>query len=230
MKIQASQNSNYSYSLIGLVSAVILQYTSLFIIDSKTDFLTTLWFSHLFTISCIIALFSLLDLRLQQFLSLSDTPLSLDGSGIEILNEQANLGIKLIAKQDYLPQMIEFESFPVDQRQLAEEILEAPHHYTQYLTGDLKEPNQDDILDIGEYLEAQILPHLPFLSDRPQLGIFAKKDIPKGAIFLWKSDFALEVAKQTKALIVQQAGIQMLSQINNLGLFSLELVQSLTRL
>ena len=42
------------------------------------------------------------------------------------------------------------------------------------------------------------------------------------------ADFAREVARQTRALIVQQASSQMLSQINNFGQYGLQLVQSLT--
>ena len=41
------------------------------------------------------------------------------------------------------------------------------------------------------------------------------------------ADFAVEVARQSRALIVQQAGISMLRQINQQGTFGLQLVQSL---
>jgi len=41
------------------------------------------------------------------------------------------------------------------------------------------------------------------------------------------ADFAVEVARQSKALIVQQAGISMLRQVNQQGLLGLQLVQSL---
>ena len=43
------------------------------------------------------------------------------------------------------------------------------------------------------------------------------------------ADFAQEVARQTRALIVQRASTQVLSQINNFGQYGLQLVQSLTR-
>jgi flagellin-like hook-associated protein FlgL len=42
------------------------------------------------------------------------------------------------------------------------------------------------------------------------------------------ADFAHEVARQTKSLIIQQASSSMLSQINNFGQYGLQLVQSLT--
>ena len=42
------------------------------------------------------------------------------------------------------------------------------------------------------------------------------------------ADFAIEVARQTKALIIQQSSTQILSQINNFGQYGLQLVQSLT--
>ena len=43
------------------------------------------------------------------------------------------------------------------------------------------------------------------------------------------ADFAQEVARQTKALIIQKASSQMLSEINNFGKYGLQLVQSLTK-
>ena len=43
------------------------------------------------------------------------------------------------------------------------------------------------------------------------------------------ADIAIEVARQTKALISQQSSSQLLQQINRFGLYSLELVQALTR-
>ena len=43
------------------------------------------------------------------------------------------------------------------------------------------------------------------------------------------ADIAVEVARQTKALISQQSSAQLLQQINRFGLYSLELIQALTR-
>ncbi len=149
------------------------------------------WVSYAVVFIYLLAIINALDLHLRSWLVYSDTPIALDREGLEILNEQANLGIGFIYDEDFEPQYHTFGELPDRSEEIARSLISDPHLYSEQLSAPVRLIAQSRTLMISDYLEARVLPALPYLNDRPQLGLFAKRAIPAGRALVWRSDYGV---------------------------------------
>ena len=71
------------------------------------------------------------------------------------------------------------------------ETLVYPENYPERLIRPLTPIEEDAIHHFDQDAIAKLLPNLPEIEGRPQLGLFAQRAIPKGAVFLWRSDLGV---------------------------------------
>lgn len=148
----------------------------------------------------LLAIVNQLDLRVRSWLQTNDTPIALDQAGLKIINEQANLGIRLVHDQDLSPQIIELGELSTEDSQDVRSILTKPTHHKDRLSTVLQPCDQQKVLSLEEFAECRVLAHLPEINGRLQVGLFATQEIPKDAIFLWRSDIAIISQKSTALL------------------------------
>ena len=148
----------------------------------------------------LLAIVNQLDLRVRSWLQTSDTPIALDQAGLKIINEQANLGIRLVHDQDLSPQIIELGELSTEHSQDVRSILTKPTQYEDRLSTELQPCDRQKVLSLEEFAECRVLAHLPEINGRLQVGLFATQEIPKDAIFLWRSDIAI-ISQNSIALL-----------------------------
>ena len=196
-----SQGPPSFWSLIGLFVAMgVFSLTQLSHVISE-GWQAESWLTTSGLLVYALAIVNALDLRLRWWISQSDTPMPLTPEGIKILNEQAALGVELVHDDDFEPKIVTFElasSSSLPNERLAIQLLESASHILRdptlpgiKLSASLTSLHHHQHLAIDQYLELRVLPYLPMISDRPQVGLFAKQKIPRGAVFLWRSDYGL---------------------------------------
>ena len=163
-----------------------------------------IWITHMHALLCLLAIVNILDLRVRDWLTYSDTSLALDQAGIALINEQANLGIHLIHDEGFNPRVIPYGDLPEHVDHELRHLLNSPHSFDDQLSSSLIEEDQYTIERLDEYLELRILPNLPYISNRPQVGLFAIKTIPKDIVFIWKSDVLLQRTDQSSPLPISE--------------------------
>ena len=195
-----SQTHHYSLKLWALALSVCLQLWVYFTtIDSSVNAYRDHHYLLLLILLSLLAIVNQLDLKIRTFLQSSDTPVPLDQEGIKILNEQANLGIKLVHDETFSPQLIELEKLTPEDSKYIRSLLTKPQQYLGRLSTQLRPTDSLSFLQLEDYAECRVLAHLPEINGRLQVGLFATQPIPAQAIFLWKSDVAL-VSKRTQNL------------------------------
>ena len=87
------------------------------------------------------------------WLTYSDTPLALDPVGIELINEQARLGIQLVHDDHFTPKIIHYGDIaePIDQE--LRQLLLSPQQFPDQLSSSLTEVDQQQIAKLEEYAE-----------------------------------------------------------------------------
>ena len=69
--------------------------------------------------------------------------------------------------------------------------LQRPEDYPEHLSCSLTPIDKNSIHLFAQSTIARKLIHLPEIDGRTQVGIFAKKEIAQGAVFLWRSDLGV---------------------------------------
>ena len=93
----------------------------------------------------LLAIVNQLDLRVRTWLQTSDTPMALDQTGIQIINDQANLGIHLIHDQDFQPQIIKLGQISAEDEHTIKLALTEPEQHKEQLSTELKSYHQQTV-------------------------------------------------------------------------------------
>jgi hypothetical protein len=200
-------------SVCALFVAIIIHYLMSFLSHHPT-----IWLAHFYAILTLLAIVNILDLRVRGWLAHNDTPIPLNDEGIELINEQANLGIKLVYEASFIPQIHRLGESSEKDIDSITSLLRTPHQFQDYLSSTLQKVDPSQIGRLEDYLEMRVLPNLPYLSDRPQVGLFAIKPLSRGLVFLWQSDLMIYRLDECEHIPVHE-------QINKRPLGSIDGVQ-----
>jgi hypothetical protein len=200
-------------SVCALFVAIIMHYLMSFLSHPST-----VWLAHFYAILTLLAMINILDLRVRRWLAHNDTPIALNDEGIQIINEQANLGIKLVHQTSFIPKIYELGECSETEVNAIKRVLRTPDQFQEYLSSTLQKIDHSQIGRLEDYLEMRVLPHLPYISDRPQVGLFAIKPLPRGLVFLWQSDLMIYRLDECEHIPVHE-------QINKRPLGSIDGVQ-----
>lgn len=224
------KDRKYLYTAIALAISTLIQLWIYFkLVSANQVHYQEYHYLLLVILLTLLAIVNQLDLKVRVWLQASDTPMTLDRAGIQIINEQANLGIRLIHDQDFQPKIIKLGQISKEDEHMLKSALTEPKQHKEQLSTELKSYHQQQLLKLEDFAECRVLPNLPMINGRLQVGLFATQEIPQNSIFLWQSDIAIllrnnqdllgvserinqrPLARDRSALILQSGGLTLRS-------------------
>ena len=193
---------------LGLIIGIVVHYTVVLCDDH------TVWQTHVWALITLLALAHQLDLRLRSLLTQAEGSYILDRSGLVKLREELGFDSELISERDLKQHLVMYEqdreddeeddeedddqgdapAHPSPPSELIEQLTEtllSPEDYSERLICPLTSIEVSAIHRFEHHTVAKLLPGLPEIEGRTQVGIFATRPLSPGAVFLWRSDLGV---------------------------------------